>query len=238
MTRVTVEFQTNDADRLLLDLQQLGDQISCDGFRATVNKTVDKVEDLVCLFPPEIRTASVVSRWSVVRTITEDTVANHSYYVAFYAHQIARAIDWTGPTASLMYMALIDDLSETITGDITGPVKSKILDLDRYDEYISRKMAERMPGVYVLPASVVHYEAEMVAIVKAADLLDRVLFLIVEQRMGNRLLDSRRERCEALLREAWYRLPGDPKQIERAWVFGILSVIRHHERRGGEGVED
>ena len=38
-------------------------------------------------FPPELRTASVIARWSIVWTLTRDTVSNHSYFVALYARE-------------------------------------------------------------------------------------------------------------------------------------------------------
>lgn len=193
------------------------------------------------LFPPELRTASVVPRWSIVWTLNKDPLTNHSYYVTFYAHQIARMLGWDGPVDALMFRAITHDLDETITGDIVSPVKEEILDNDRTASYIDAKMQERLPTVidgwkfYASSCSDAESD-EMEAIIKVADRLDALLFLMVEQRLGNAvispLLPSALSRLEASFRD----LPGDPAEIDRLWSTVMIPAINAHKHTGGFGV--
>ena len=98
-------------------------------------------------FSPELRTASVVPRWSIVWTQTRDVLSNHSFFVTLYAEQIARLIRWDGDRARLMVMAITHDLDELVTGDIVGPAKREIIDTDKAQAYIDKNMLQRLPYV-------------------------------------------------------------------------------------------
>ena len=159
-------------------------------------------------FPPELRTASIVNRWSIVFTTQEDNVAMHSYFVTMYAYIIADLIKWGGPRHSLMLNALAHDLDETVTGDIVSPVKSQIIDNERMDEFVRGQMYGRLPGVMkvVDQASLdltVEEMEEMELIIKAADRLDALLFLIMEKRRGNTVVEELIKSAHALLEAAW-----------------------------------
>lgn len=209
------------------------------------------VSRLVQLFPTELRTASVVPRWSVVWTLTRDTVANHSYYVTMYALAVADVIDWAGSRASLAYLALTHDLDETITGDIVSPIKAEIVDHERAECFIDAKMQERMPGIYDRivsmtdagePAAPSFNKAkwraveETFRIIKVADRLDALLFLLGEQRMGNGVIAPRLPDAEARLRAAWLQLPARDEILDATWQLIMLPVIRAHRTEGGHGV--
>lgn len=189
-------------------------------------------------FPPELRTASVVSRWSIVWTLTRDNVANHSFYVALYAYQIARILSWTGPLDRLMFAALVDDLDETITGDIVSPVKEEIVDKSRSERFIRNQLRERMG---LLMETYDHIRScrqwsEIKAIIKVADRLDALLFLIVEHRLGNSVIEKRIPSALDRLTEAWFSLPWDRDHLGRMWNECIYPAIRDHQERGGEGI--
>lgn len=205
----------------------------------------DRVASAIELFPPELRTASIVPRWSVVWTLTRDTVANHSYYVTMYARSVARVIDWSGGYALLMFLALTHDLEETATGDIVSPVKSEILDENRYNDFVMHMMQTRLPGVYdeierLLgdPANGARARevAEAWAIIKVADRLDALLFLTGEQRMGNGVIAPRIPSAEARLLSAWHELPAPKDKLEMLWSTVMKPVIRNHMEQGGNGV--
>ncbi len=197
------------------------------------------------VFPPELRTASVVPRWSVVWTLTRDTVANHSYYVAMYADAIAGLLKWrNGQGIALYYLnryALIHDLDETVTGDIVSPVKREILNQERADVYIQGKMQERLPAV-IDELDMMHAQAfwpEIQAIVKAADRLDAVLFLVGEHRMGNGVIKDRIPGAMQNLEDSWQKLPcppGGKYLIATTWRDVVLPAIRAHSDQGGNGV--
>lgn len=195
-------------------------------------------------FSPEFRTASVVPRWSIVWTLTRDTVANHSFFVTVYAEQIGHLIGWSGNGGSmrgmLMFMALTHDLDETITGDIVAPAKHAILDSSKADQYIDKNMRERLPYVVEQDEKwharnpTAWHEAKL--IVKAADRLDALLFLVVEKRLGNSVIAPRIPECMASLLDSWGRLPGDPATLAMLWDTHVRPAIDAHERTGGYGI--
>lgn len=212
---------------------------------------MNKSDFAIQLFPPELRTASIVPRWSVVWTLTRDTVANHSYYVTMYACSVARAIDWSGSYALLMFLALTHDLDETITGDIVSPVKSEILDEERAADYIDLQMKARLPGIvseidHVTDCGELNTSSfnraklkecdEAWRIITVADRLDALLFLIGEQRMGNGVIAPRIPSAEARLLSAWHELPAPKDKLEMLWNTVMKPVIRNHMEQGGNGV--
>lgn len=197
------------------------------------------------LFPPELRTASVVPRWSIVWTLTRDTVANHSYYVTMYARSIAQLVSWGGNWNALLFLALTHDLDETITGDIVSPIKREIIDQQRAADYIDLKMQERMPTIF---NELLEIEdtggnpakekmlAEAWAIIDTADRLDALLFLIGERRMGNGVIAPRIPELQNRLYSAWMKLPSPEEKLQELWQTVIVPAIRAHEEQGGHGV--
>lgn len=203
-------------------------------------------------FPPELRTAAIIPRWSVVWTLNKDTVSNHSFYVTMYAYHIAKLIRWNGDMSVLMYAALVHDLDEVVTGDIVSPVKRAIIDEKISGPYILDKMTERMPIIMKELDTVYERnkgsskDEEINAIVKAADRLDALLFLVIEQRMGNRHVFARCGDALERLEEAWMKLPfsyqmGETSQmgetrLSALWADVVLPSIKAHGQYGGSGV--
>jgi 5'-deoxynucleotidase YfbR-like HD superfamily hydrolase len=190
-------------------------------------------------FSPELRTASVVPRWSIVWTLTRDVLSNHSFFVTLYAEQIARLIHWNGDRGRLMFMALTHDLDETISGDIVGPAKHAMLDNDKAKAYLDRNMLERLPYVVQQDSAFQSLAPTMYAeakkIVKAADRLDALLYLVVEKRLGNSVIAPRIPECWQSLADAWYKLPTDRKNLDNGWDIVVASV-KAHEITGGYGL--
>ena len=192
-------------------------------------------------FPPELRTASIVPRWSIVYVTQRDTVANHSYFVTVYAHMIARIIKWKGPRDYLMFSALMHDVDETITGDIVSPVKSQIIDEERMQEYVDHKVFERLGGLAhelsdLGEACKLEQMDEVDAIVKAADRMDALFFLTMEARRGNTVIDPLIRDAHARLEGAWRDLPGDRALIDFTWQTVVMPAIETHKTEGGRGV--
>lgn len=191
-------------------------------------------------FSPELRTASVVPRWSVVWTLTRDVLSNHSFFVALYADQIAELIEWEFRYSKwLVWTALTHDLDETITGDITAPSKREILDTGRAEQYIDRNMKKRLPLI-VEQMEWLHsndptqyHEAKL--IVKVADRLDALLFLTVEKRLGNSVIAPRIPECQESLIEAWNKLPVSMFTLAEKWPV-VFNAVKAHEVTGGYGI--
>lgn len=81
-----------------------------------------------------IREAASVKRCHVVRTIGEQTIAEHSYFVAMLCWRLCDL----EPSADLLKAALFHDLAEVVTGDIPATMKwasPEMRDLVKGEEY-------------------------------------------------------------------------------------------------------
>lgn len=182
--------------------------------------------------------------------MTRDTVANHSYFVAMYADEIARLIKWNKAQQTsddmtsryhLCRYARVHDLDETITGDIVSPVKAEIMSRERANIYILGKMQERLPGVVdaINEMQALSYWGDIKAIVKAADRLDALLFLVCERRMGNAVIVDRIPSAWNNLKDAWFKLPyvaGHKYLIAKLWEDVVEPAVMMHTNSGGHGV--
>jgi len=182
---------------------------------------------------------SVVPRWSIVWTLQRDTVANHSYFVAFYAHAIAKLIRWDGDLGNLLFRALVHDSEETISGDIVSPIKEGIISLGAND-FLKQKLKERMPFIaqdlddMALDEDDLDNEAWL--IVKAADKLDALIFLLTERRLGNGVVATHLPRAWSRAESHWRELPADKELLDELWQTVVLPAIKAHETEGGAGL--
>ena len=113
---------------------------------------------------PEERELAHVPRWCIVRTVRTQSVAEHAFFVARYAVEIARAMDIT-PRVEFIEYCLRHDDDELHSGDIPAPYK--------------RAMRLETPKPMTLT------DKEWI-VFKAADILEGVLFLVDEQLLGNK----------------------------------------------------
>lgn len=192
-------------------------------------------------FPSELRVLEHVPRWPIVATHQKQNVASHSYYVTLYAYIIARMIKWDGPKSYLMLSALIHDLEEAATSDIVSPVKKQIIDEDKYQAFTEAYLTDKFRPII---DDVIDQEDKMKAktfeeaqtIIKAADRMDSLFFLIWERRMGNTIIDPLRHSAQSLLEGAWRSLPADEAVLSRLWQLYVLNAIKDHENEGGRGI--
>lgn len=190
------------------------------------------------LFSPELRTASFIKRWNIVWMAQPDNVAEHSYYVALYARFIADTIKWKGNKGTLLTLALLDDIDEIVTGDITGPVKHEILDQKRTEEFVDSQLVKKMPLVVDLMADLAEEDknGDMYRIIKCADKMDALVHLIVQSRLGSKHLKNRIDDSERKLEAAWRDLPADEALLSKLWQTKISPAIGEHFNTGGDGV--
>lgn len=202
-------------------------------------KMNDRTQNLASPFPPELRTMAFVPRWCILATTVKDNVATHSFFVTVYSYMIAETIKWAGNRDYLMMAALMHDNDETITGDITGPVKSLLVNPDSED-FLTEKTYERMGGLVEAfheledkqhPLSL----KEVNDIVMAADKLDAVLFLILNKRMGNTLVEPALFGGIKSLEGAWRKLPASKEVLDRTWATVVLPSLQDHRERGARG---
>lgn len=192
-------------------------------------------------FPPELRTASIVTRWSIVWTLNKDYVTNHSFFVMMYAVEIAYLLgwDWKGPRLGvLMYLAATHDLNEIISGDIVSPVKCEILDQDRAAAYFDLKLNERLPRImrHLAEFPDKDWVLDCWPVISAADRLDALLFLITEQRLGNTVIGPRVPDIQDRLEAAWYELPAERGKLQELWNTQVMPSITAHRGQGGFGI--
>lgn len=140
-----------------------------------------------------------IERWSLMRNVMPENVAEHSFHVALLTHMLCtigniefgKQID----TNHAVTLALFHDATEVFTGDIPTPVKHhnpRILANFREIENIaSERLVNMVPpslsSVYVpLLDSKSSEHPELLKYVKAADLLDAYLKCVTELTAGNR----------------------------------------------------
>lgn len=134
----------------------------------------------------DLRTASHVPRWGILRVVHRQSVADHSYYVSVYALMIAESL---GDVRVADRLALVDyclthDLPEVFTSDIPGPVKRAATNREDLKEFERVGMLERF-GFSVRNLDQPGIDPRLSKIALIAGLLDEVCYLYSEIRMGN-----------------------------------------------------
>ncbi len=139
-----------------------------------------------------------VKRMHVMTTLQPQTVAAHSYGVAWWCWLITDG----SPTLDLIMAALQHDVAEGVVGDIPSPTK-KLLD--------SKTLVDMEHDVLVkagLPDFGVRLNQAEEVVLKAADILDLMQFCCKEASLGNRTLSLRtmykncKEAIEKLIEQA------------------------------------
>ncbi|MBN2910443.1 5'-deoxynucleotidase [Polycladomyces sp. WAk] len=138
----------------------------------------------------------LIQRWSLMRNVMPENVAEHSFHVALLTHALCTiGIEVFGkqiPVEKAVTLALFHDVTEVITGDIPSPVKhhnDKLLGGFRELENLA---AERLCDMIPEPLHrhyrpLIHGEdSDLHRWVKAADLLDAYLKCEMEISAGNR----------------------------------------------------
>lgn len=115
---------------------------------------------------PHERELAHVPRWCIVRTIRTQSVAEHAFFVARYAIDIATALGIPASSRLIEYCLKHDD-EELHTGDIPAPYKKTLNTVENL--CLTRGLT-----------------ATELFIAKTADLLEAAMFLVDEELLGNR----------------------------------------------------
>jgi len=130
-----------------------------------------------------IRQGSEVERWLTKKMLQVNDVGHHSFHVAWFAYLIymSYADEATNVGAQRVVMgALSHDLAEHITGDVPGDFKRELHlreQFGQYEEALFNEVGLNFWGELS--------EREQ-RIVKFADMLDGLFFIISEASLGNR----------------------------------------------------
>ncbi|MFS1511822.1 5'-deoxynucleotidase [Chengkuizengella sp. SCS-71B] len=153
-----------------------------------------------------------IKRWSLMRNVVNENVAEHSYHVSLITHVLCtianEVFDKNINTEKAVCLALFHDATEVFTGDIPTPVKhhnDQILNSFReIEELASDRLMKTVPDV-LKPA----YEAliqnsesdqELMKYVKAADEIDAYLKCISEFSAGNKEFATAKKDIELSLK--------------------------------------
>jgi len=162
-----------------------------------------------------------IKRWSIVRTIRSQSVAEHSYYVALMVPRLLREYGVEDPKILLhaVEYALMHDMNEVLTGDIATPIKKR-LQPDVFDNMsIEFGMKPAHPGELVMAA------------IKVADLFEAAAFLAEEIAIGNgRVVDVQRV-IKKKLASACAKLDSMAAEPSPK-LYASLSYILHHLQHG------
>lgn len=150
------------------------------------------------LFQKEYRMLAFVPRWSIAPRLTQQSDAEHCFFVTLYASQLCDFFHVPAEQAVwIVGWALRHDAYEVWTGDPPGPAKHHFIDEAKLAAYIDR-FAEQVedfalyrektqPDAHDHPDYLAFRDLAL-RIIKTADLLDECFFLRYELSLGNTLV--------------------------------------------------
>jgi 5'-deoxynucleotidase len=139
-----------------------------------------------------------IERWSLMRNVLKENVAEHSFHVSLLTHALCTIANTVYgrqlPTETIVTEALFHDTTEVFTGDIPTPVKHHNPNILRNFREIEQIAAERLVNmvpdelqpVYRPLIEAKKTNPEHSRYIKAADLLDAYLKCVSELSAGNR----------------------------------------------------
>lgn len=181
-------------------------------------------------FNPRLRLASRVKRWAVNHVIDEQSIAEHSFFVAHYAYSIVCKLgrEDLGPLCVLR--AIWHDVDETITGDAPGPIKRKFYNVDKQalsdEHYKIYGVESDFPPLPPIDKSLVE------AAVKCGDYIDEMMYASVEVSKGNAVNGRAMFEKSAKQLVTWLsKLPTDEVWQSRLFLE-VLGRCKEVQREG------
>lgn len=148
---------------------------------------------------------SNIIRYSQQNKIKNETVAEHSYYVTWFVNRLCTKYE-LGDTIRLMALetALLHDIPEVITNDITYDVKRMIPEvpalLQPYEEEVIKEHSSRAYKVLFNPETPEEIIAKKV--VKHADILSVLQYCQNEEMLGNKNFTELRRATEQRVKDS------------------------------------
>ena len=135
---------------------------------------------------PQTRVLQHVPRWAIIRTIRQQSVAEHSYYVSLYATWIADKVELSaGDQRYVTIKALTHDFGEMVSGDIPTPYKANIAE-NKGTKITGAPIAMEMSVLKINPSN----EELCNKVLKLADLFEAAMYLADEWAMGNKTVQE------------------------------------------------
>ena len=137
-----------------------------------------------------------IKRWSLMRSVREENIMEHSQQVAIIAHALAliknKIYGGAVDVNKVVLLAQYHEVSEVITGDLPTPIKYFNPEIKTAYKDLEKNASERLIGmlpeelkdeykVYILP----NEDTEEYKLVKCADRLAAYLKCVEEVRAGN-----------------------------------------------------
>lgn len=142
-----------------------------------------------------------VKRYHVMDTLKQQTVAEHSFGVAWLVYQLSEGM----PSVDLLMASLAHDVAECETGDLPAPAKKKLGISEQFAKYED----DILDGAGVEPFYVRLSDAER-KILKFADTSELMLYCIREMSLGNMAMQEVYERGASYLHEM---MPWTPEMM-------------------------
>jgi len=156
-----------------------------------------------------IYTGGAVRRFHTLPSHKDDTVAQHSFGVAWFCW----LLDSRSPSSNLLMAALAHDLAEQSTGDIPAPAKRALGIKEQFDSYEATIFAaNRMPNFDGMLN-----DAERRTL-KIADCMDGAMRCIYEIKMGNTFMRKPLQRFISYIEDM------NPRVLERVILDEIISL--------------
>lgn len=153
------------------------------------------------MFEREYRDLAHVPRWSILPTIQNQSVAEHSFYVALYASHILLKLNLDGKyLMPALRHAIEHDRDECYMSDIPGPAKRGCIDPDKSYIYKTKENLRRFESNDFSDDKIA------VAVRKVADLMDEYAFWKEEGILGNGRAGQMLKVIEERLRAAGLKL--------------------------------
>ena len=123
------------------------------------------------------RRLAEVPRWGPLVRIKTQSVAEHSFFVAYYTTLLLEKIPPQANSLLIVKLALLHDMGEAQTGDIVNPTK-QFVKRDKLDKFESDRVGHFLTELTV----------RQKALVKLADLMDALAYCMGERAKGNQMV--------------------------------------------------
>lgn len=167
---------------------------------------------------------STIRRWSILRTITTQSVAEHCFNTQRITMRIARVLkitDWQH-LYRLSQAALHHDDEEAIFGDRPAPAKG----------YVTEDQIDVGGQAWYDGA-----DEQTRAIVKLADIMEALHFLTLEMHMGNKYVIVHRTEMIPLIRAhlVKHKFPDELQAAVATWIKDLETTVSQKFERGKDG---